>query len=94
MTCRAQCLDLDVSPDPQPEVELSDCTDLVHVDTANTCPNCGFDLHTFGWVQPALFYFGGRGEATGRTFRRCASCRWTSRTDEAAVNPKAIGAHR
>lgn len=40
------------------------------------CPDCGADLRTLNWGQPALFKHGGYG-ATTATERRHCPCSWS-----------------
>jgi predicted RNA-binding Zn-ribbon protein involved in translation (DUF1610 family) len=63
------------------------CTDVVLVDLSR-CPTCGAEVHTTGWGQPALFYFGGFGATVLRTIRRCTRCGWALPADETSLNPR------
>lgn len=66
---------------------VTDCTDLVHVDTSR-CPTCGAAITLTGWSQPALFYFGGHGATIMRVLRRCSRCGWALPLEERALNPR------
>ncbi len=67
---------------------LSTCTDVVHVPTSSSCPICSCRVTLVVWTQPALFVFGGEGQAVERRVRRCPVCRWSSPIDEASLNPR------
>jgi hypothetical protein len=75
---------LDV-PKPEP-VATSASTALMVLDPA-VCPACGASIAEVGWLQPALFWFGGHG-GTSAMRRRTCRCGWSLVVAVDTVSPR------